>query len=735
MSFNSNEGSSVADQKVWKNTTITKPADPTKTGFVFDTWYKDSGLTQAFDFTSPIKKSTTLYAKWTESIKDIADQIIVVDGKFTYNGSMQTPTVKVIDKTLGTELKAGNDYTITYKQDDKEVASPTNAGDYTVVITAANGSKYTGSEDTHTFTISPASLKTAVVALDDKTLTYTGFEQEKTVTGVTLNGTALAQSDYIVANNKHTNASDAYTLMVVGTGNYTDFATVEWTIEKATLTIAGGAISAIKVDDGTSTASLTISPYKISGYQGIDSENTITVSGTGKYYKDDVETTAVGTNLTVKDFEFQIEGANAANYAVVSNDKSISNGEIKAKTYTVKFHGNGGKTSAGATEYTQTITIGSGAQFDGNKFSNASGDNTYGMMYWTTNENGSGTKYCDKFSTNSNDINPKVADQTSGVTGADLATKNGETIDLYAHWTENPLGAYWFATGIDISPMDNKNSCSSNKFYNNPESGVTKTQSEIDSDLANLQSTDDSIKNAAQAEYTSIMQADNMHMYTPYNSGTSTTENNYAEFRIVQVGAHANSADAADTDGSSLTFHAVRSLPAGYKMSGSYATNSGGWQSCALRPLMQSEGEIYKNFSSAFTSKIKSTVKAYNTGSDSFGTATTSGDKFFSLSYSEIVGSASDYWSKAPALNTEGAQYAYFASKAINGYAANSCLANIYKTRAGANPEGAYSGQHCWLRSPNISNTSCFLIIGDGGNLYSGSITNPAYSVAPAFCF
>jgi len=66
VSFCSNDGSAVNALQADYNTTITQPADPTKTGYMFAGWYKDSGLTTAWDFhTDVITSDITLYAKWT----------------------------------------------------------------------------------------------------------------------------------------------------------------------------------------------------------------------------------------------------------------------------------------------------------------------------------------------------------------------------------------------------------------------------------------------------------------------------------------------------------------------------------------------------------------------------------------------------------------------------------------------------------------------------------------------
>lgn len=47
--------------------TVDEPADPTEAGWTFGGWYEDVACTNAYDFSSAVHSSFTLYAKWTEN--------------------------------------------------------------------------------------------------------------------------------------------------------------------------------------------------------------------------------------------------------------------------------------------------------------------------------------------------------------------------------------------------------------------------------------------------------------------------------------------------------------------------------------------------------------------------------------------------------------------------------------------------------------------------------------------
>ena len=74
VSFESNGGSEIASRMVRTNSKLTNPTDPTKDGYVFDAWYKESSLTTAWNFqTDVVTEDITLYAKWIENGSNIAE--------------------------------------------------------------------------------------------------------------------------------------------------------------------------------------------------------------------------------------------------------------------------------------------------------------------------------------------------------------------------------------------------------------------------------------------------------------------------------------------------------------------------------------------------------------------------------------------------------------------------------------------------------------------------------------
>lgn len=65
VAFEANGGSHVASVLVKAGTAVERPADPTRSGYVFGGWFADAACTQAWDFAQAVVQDMTLYAKWT----------------------------------------------------------------------------------------------------------------------------------------------------------------------------------------------------------------------------------------------------------------------------------------------------------------------------------------------------------------------------------------------------------------------------------------------------------------------------------------------------------------------------------------------------------------------------------------------------------------------------------------------------------------------------------------------
>ena len=67
VTFDSQGGSEVPAQSVEHGGTVSQPSDPTRAGYTFGGWYQEPACINPFDFDSPIIKTQTLYAKWTQN--------------------------------------------------------------------------------------------------------------------------------------------------------------------------------------------------------------------------------------------------------------------------------------------------------------------------------------------------------------------------------------------------------------------------------------------------------------------------------------------------------------------------------------------------------------------------------------------------------------------------------------------------------------------------------------------
>lgn len=107
VSFNANgHGSAPSSQNIDEGGKVSRPSDPTATGYTFGGWYKESGCVNAWNFNNAVNADMTLHAKWTATSYSL-----------TYNlngGSASNPSSYTIETntfTLKNPTKTG--YTFT----------------------------------------------------------------------------------------------------------------------------------------------------------------------------------------------------------------------------------------------------------------------------------------------------------------------------------------------------------------------------------------------------------------------------------------------------------------------------------------------------------------------------------------------------------------------------------------------------------------------------------------------
>ncbi len=346
--------------------------------------------------------------------------------------------------------------------------------------------------------------------------------------------------------------------------------------------------------------------------------------------------------------------------------------------------------------------------------------NDYGFMGWGYANNTSTVDYRDR----------------------DVAIKHtvraGDTVTLNAIWTTNPVGDYWIApskyiiTGATATP--------DTVYYNNPLSGVVKTETDIKADLEVIKDTSKAdtqeYKNIVAA-YESYMNNDDYHLYTqlanttPYSSG-SFNENDYVEFRIINVGGHktkkaSGSSTTEEDDGSIITFMMTHSLNTGYGIN-KQSIKTGGWTVSDLRnSITEASGEIYKTFKASFVEKLRSVTKYTREGWTSGSPVTKSStikstaDKFFLLSYGEVSDPLPSDYTSTDNYDKEGNQYQFFKAKGFTNGNGFKGLDLQGKKRDGSsypNDTTWTINGSWWLRSVTTSSSQNYeALFNNGGNI------------------
>jgi uncharacterized repeat protein (TIGR02543 family) len=183
-SFNSNGGSTVSEITQEYNTSVAGPSNPTRTGYSFDNWYTDEGLTKQYSITTMPAQNITLYAKW---VKDATAPVVNgISNNQSYN------TSRNIYFNEGTATLNNQSFT------SGSIVST--EGIYTMVVTGASGKATTIS-----FTIDKTAPIVTGVLSDNTNNSPISITFNEGI--ATLNGQAFASGTTV-------NATGDYTLIV-----------------------------------------------------------------------------------------------------------------------------------------------------------------------------------------------------------------------------------------------------------------------------------------------------------------------------------------------------------------------------------------------------------------------------------------------------------------------------------------------------------------------------------------
>ena len=95
-------GTAPAPQHVNDGEKASRPADPYVMGVRFDGWYQEASCENKFDFSTPIKQKTYIYAKWTKQCKITFD----MNG----HGTPIDPKYAWVDETIDSPTPTDTDY-------------------------------------------------------------------------------------------------------------------------------------------------------------------------------------------------------------------------------------------------------------------------------------------------------------------------------------------------------------------------------------------------------------------------------------------------------------------------------------------------------------------------------------------------------------------------------------------------------------------------------------------------
>lgn len=315
--FDTNGGTAVSTLEIEENGLITKPADPTKEGYVFVGWYYNDEL---YDFSKPVTGNITLEARWAE------EEAIAVNG------------VALDQTTL--KLSPGGSATLV------ATVAPENAKDKSLTWSSSNEGIVTVDANGNVTAVKEGTATITVTTTDGgftATAKVTVSADVVAVTGVTLDKTSLSLAPNESSTLKATVApSNASNKGVTWTSSDTTVATVSST-GKVTAKKDGTATITVTTKDGgfTATCTVTVKTVKVTGIRV--SNTTVTVKE-GK--STPVTATVAPSNATNKEVTWASENTSIAK---VSQTGVITGVKAGTTTITVTTKDGGHKAAVTVT--------------------------------------------------------------------------------------------------------------------------------------------------------------------------------------------------------------------------------------------------------------------------------------------------------------------------------------------------------------------------------------------------
>lgn len=157
VNFETNGGSSIDSKVIEVNKKVSIPTDPVKSGYIFDGWFSDEGLSEKYNFNTPITKDITLYAKWTEKVYTY--DFITGDNQELNLGNIKSFVLKIdgdysfFDSIIigGLDLVKDEDYVvsegstiITFTKRGISKLNTLSRGNYEIIVKYSNDKEATG---------------------------------------------------------------------------------------------------------------------------------------------------------------------------------------------------------------------------------------------------------------------------------------------------------------------------------------------------------------------------------------------------------------------------------------------------------------------------------------------------------------------------------------------------------------------------------------------------------------